>query len=40
MIVVKTKQAMLLAHHPETVTTNAAVNTVEALGAYLVGVGY
>jgi len=40
MIIVKTTQALLLAHHPDTVTTNNCVNTVEALGEYLVGVGY
>jgi len=40
LIAVKTTQALLLAHHPETVTTNNCVNTVEALAEYLVSVGY
>jgi len=39
-IVVKTEQALLLAHHPESVTTNSCVSTVEQLGDYLRGVGY
>ena len=40
LVVAKTKQAVLIAHHPETVQTNACVNTVEALADYLIGVGY
>jgi len=40
MIVAKTTQALLLAHHPDTVTTQSCVSTVEALQDYLVGVGY
>jgi profilin len=40
LVVVKTKQAVLLAHHPDTVQTNACVNTVEQLADYLIGVGY
>jgi profilin len=40
MIIVKTVQALLLAHHPDTVTTQSCVTTVEALGDYLLSVGY
>jgi len=40
IIIVKTKQAMLIAHHPETVQAGVAANTVEKLGDYLIGVGY
>ena len=40
LVVVKTKQAVLLAHHPDGVQTNNCVNTVEALADYLIGVGY
>jgi profilin len=40
MIVAKTTQALLLAHHPDSVTTQSCVSTVEALQDYLVGVGY
>lgn len=40
LIVTKTKQALILGHHPETVLTQQAVGTVEALGDYLKGVGY
>ncbi|KAF2398365.1 profilin-A [Trichodelitschia bisporula] len=40
LVVVRTQQALLLAHHPDTVTTNACVFTVENLGDYLTSVGY
>jgi len=40
IIIVKTKQAMLIAHHPETVQAGVAANTVEKLADYLIGVGY
>ncbi|KAF2425343.1 Profilin/allergen [Tothia fuscella] len=40
MIIVKTVQALLLAHHPDTVVTGNCANTVEKLGEYLRGVGY
>jgi profilin len=40
LVIVKTKQALLLAHHPESVTTNNCVNTVEALAEYLVSQNY
>jgi profilin len=40
LIIVKTTQALLLAHHPEVVTTQSCVSTVEALGDYLISVGY
>jgi len=40
IIIVRTKQAMLVAHHPETVQAGVAANTVEKLGDYLIGVGY
>jgi profilin len=37
---VKTKQAILVAHYPETVQPGEATNTVEQLADYLIGVGY
>lgn len=40
IIIVKTKQAMLIAYHPETVTAGAAAYTVEKLADYLISVGY
>lgn len=40
VVIVKTKQALLITHYPETIQPGAAANTVEKLGAYLVGVGY
>jgi len=40
VIIVKTKQALLITTYPETVQAGTAANTVEKLGAYLVGVGY
>ena len=40
IIIVKTKQALLVTHYPETVQPGTATNTVEKLGDYLIGVGY
>ncbi|RMD39460.1 hypothetical protein DV735_g5668, partial [Chaetothyriales sp. CBS 134920] len=40
IVIVKTKQALLVTHYPETVQPGNAANTVEKLGAYLKGVGY
>lgn len=40
VVLVKTTQAILVAHYPETVQPGAATNTVEQLGDYLIGVGY
>ncbi|KIX02828.1 uncharacterized protein Z518_08771 [Rhinocladiella mackenziei CBS 650.93] len=40
VVIVKTKQALLITHYPETIQPGTAANTVEKLGAYLVGVGY
>lgn len=40
MVIVKTLQAILVAHYPETVQPGKATNTVEQLGDYLIGVGY
>jgi len=40
MIIVKTVQALLLAHHPDTVVTSNCANTVEKLAEYLRSVGY
>lgn len=40
IVVVKTQQAILVAHYPETVQPGQATNTVEQLGDYLIGVGY
>ncbi|MCJ1277953.1 profilin, required for normal timing of actin polymerization in response to thermal stress [Puttea exsequens] len=38
--IVKTQQAVLVAHYPESVQPGSAANTVEQLGDYLIGVGY
>lgn len=40
IVIVKTQQAILVAHYPETVQPGQATNTVEQLGDYLIGVGY
>ncbi len=40
VIVVKTTQAILVAHYPETVQPGQAAHTVEQLGDYLIGQGY
>jgi hypothetical protein len=40
VVIVKTTQALLVTHYPETVQPGAATNTVETLGDYLVKVGY
>ena len=40
VVVVKTQQAILITHYPETVQPGQATNTVEQLGDYLIGVGY
>ncbi|KAI9736343.1 MAG: profilin, required for normal timing of actin polymerization in response to thermal stress [Cirrosporium novae-zelandiae] len=40
IVVVKTQQALLVTHYPETVQPGAAANTVEQLADYLIGVGY
>ncbi|KAI4156091.1 MAG: hypothetical protein LQ341_000066 [Variospora aurantia] len=40
VVIVKTQQAILVAHYPESVQPGAAANTVEQLGDYLIGVGY
>jgi profilin len=40
VVIVKTTQAILVTHYPETVQPGAATNTVETLGDYLVKVGY
>ncbi|KIW66724.1 hypothetical protein PV04_06027 [Phialophora macrospora] len=40
VVIVKTKQALLITCYPATVQPGTAANTVEKLGAYLVGVGY
>lgn len=40
IVIVKTQQAVLVAHYPETVQPGQATNTVEQLGDYLIGVGY
>ena len=40
IVIVKTTQAILVAHYPETVQPGQAANTVEQLGDYLIGVGY
>jgi len=40
VIIVKTTQAILVTHYPESVQPGVATNVVEQLGDYLVGVGY
>jgi len=40
IVCVKTKQAVLVAHYPETVQPGEAAKIVEALADYLIGVGY
>jgi len=40
MIIVKTTQAILICHYPETIQPGAATNSVEQLADYLIGVGY
>jgi Profilin len=40
VIIVKTKQTLLITHYPETVQPGQAVTTVEKLGDYLIGTGY
>jgi len=40
IVIVKTQQAILVTHYPETIQPGAATTTVEALGDYLIGVGY
>ncbi|KAH0837178.1 Profilin [Fonsecaea pedrosoi] len=40
VVIVKTKQALLITHYPETIQPGTAANTVEKLAAYLVSVGY
>ena len=39
-MVVKTQQAILIAHYPEGTQPGTATNTVEQLGDYLISVGY
>ncbi|KAI9818690.1 MAG: profilin, required for normal timing of actin polymerization in response to thermal stress [Thelocarpon impressellum] len=40
IVIVKTNQAILLAHYPETVAPGVATNVVEQLADYLISVGY
>jgi len=40
VVLVKTNQAILITHYPETVQPGSAANTVEQLGDYLISVGY
>ncbi|KAF2167679.1 hypothetical protein M409DRAFT_65812 [Zasmidium cellare ATCC 36951] len=40
VVIVKTTQAILVAHYPESVQPGAAANTVEQLADYLIKVGY
>ena len=40
VMIVKTVQALLVAHYPETIQPGQAVTVVEKLADYLVGVGY
>lgn len=40
IVVVKTQQAILVAHYPETVQPGSAATTVEQLGDYMIRLGY
>ncbi|KAF7508788.1 hypothetical protein GJ744_008665 [Endocarpon pusillum] len=40
VVIVKTKQTLLITHYPETVQPGQAATIVEKLGDYLVGTGY
>lgn len=40
IVTVKTKQAILVAHYPETIQPGEAAKVVEQLADYLIGVGY
>ena len=40
IVIVKTQQAILVAHYPEGVQPGSCANTVEQLADYLIGVGY
>ncbi|KAG9842725.1 hypothetical protein KCU68_g8060, partial [Aureobasidium melanogenum] len=40
IVIVKTKQALLVTHYPEHVQPGAAANTVEQLADYLISVNY
>ncbi|KAF2457995.1 profilin-A [Lineolata rhizophorae] len=40
IVIVKTSQAILVAHYPESVQPGVAANVVEQLADYLIGVGY
>jgi len=40
VVIVKTTQAILVAHYPEHVQPGSAANVVETLGDYLISVGY
>ncbi|EGX52265.1 profilin, required for normal timing of actin polymerization in response to thermal stress [Orbilia oligospora] len=40
IVIIKTNQALIIAHHPETVDRFKAVDTTKALADYLKGVGY
>jgi len=40
IVIVKTKQAVLIGHYPENVQAGNAAQTVEALADYLIKVGY
>ncbi|KAF2712387.1 Profilin/allergen [Pleomassaria siparia CBS 279.74] len=40
LIVIKTKQALLIAHHPADIQTPPAFSSVSELANYLIGVGY
>jgi len=40
ILIVKTTQAILISHYPETVQPGSAATTIEQLADYLIGVGY
>jgi profilin len=39
-VVTKTTQALILAHHPDNVQTQACASVVQSLGDYLIGLKY
>ena len=39
-MIVQTVQALIVAHHPDTIPTQQCANTTEALGDYLTSMGY
>ena len=40
VVIVKTKQTLLITHYPDTIQPGQAATTVEKVGGYVVGAGY